>query len=144
MWSFKNLNHLIENYHSKISYFVEKIKLYTINQFNSTLKDLVIEDNKNLNNVNIYNDILNFTKKIYRKYRNPISLTLLQQLEKEDNLKLNEISLNILNEVFYFNKGENLNLDDEFDNKEEERKSDEEFSSEDESGEIAEDNKYNM
>ncbi len=73
----KNLNHLIENYHPKISYFVEKIKLYTINQFKSTLKDLVIEDNKNLNNVNIYNDILNFTKKIYRKYRNPISLTLL-------------------------------------------------------------------
>ena len=26
---------------------------------------------------------------------------------------LNEISLNILNKVFYFNKGENLNLDDE-------------------------------
>ena len=29
----------------------------------------------------------------------------MQQLEKEDNLKLNEILLNILNEVFYFNKG---------------------------------------
>ncbi len=108
------------------------------------MKDLVIEDNKNLNNVNIYNDILNFTKKIYRKYKIPISLILIQQLEKEDNLKLNEISLNILNEVFYFNKGENLNLDDEFDYKEEERKSDEEFSSEDESDEIAEDNNYNM
>ena len=71
------------------------------------MKDLIIEDNKNLNNVNIYNDLLNFTKKIYRKYKIPISLTLIQQLEKEDNLKLNEISLNILNEVFYFNKGEN-------------------------------------
>ena len=71
------------------------------------MKDLVIEDNKNLNNINIYKDIFNFTKKIYRKYRIPISLTLLHQLEKEDNLKLNEISLNILNEVFYFNKGEN-------------------------------------
>ena len=47
----------------------------------------------------------------------------MQQLEKKDNLKLNEISLNILNEVFYFNKGENLNLNDEDDyNKEEERK----------------------
>ena len=86
------------------------------------MKDLVIEDNKNLNNVNIYNDILNFTKKIYRKYKIPISLTLIQQLEKEDNLKLNEISLNILNKVFYFNKGENLNLDDEVDDKEKKEK----------------------
>ena len=86
------------------------------------MKDLVIEDNKNLNNVNIYNDILNFTKKIYRKYKIPISLTLIQQLEKEDNLKLNEISLNILNEVFYFNKGENLNLDEEVDDKEKKEK----------------------
>ena len=109
------------------------------------MKDLVIEDNKNLNNVNIYNDILNFTKKIYRKYKIPISLILLQQLEKEDNLKLNEISLNILNEVFYFNKWENLNLDDEVDdNKEEERKNNAEFSNEDESGEIAEDYNYNI
>ncbi len=109
------------------------------------MKDLVIEDNKNLNNVNIYNDILNFTKKIYTKYKIPISLTLIQQSEKEDNFKSNEISLNILNEVFYFNKGENLNVDDEVEeNKEEERKSNEEFSSEVESGEIAEDNNYNI
>ena len=86
------------------------------------MKDLVIEDNKNLNNVNIYNDILNFTKKINRKYKIPISLTLIQQLEKEDNLKLNEISLNILNEVFYFNKGENLNLDEEVEDKEKKEK----------------------
>ena len=50
-----------------------------------------------------------------------------------------------MNEVFYFNKGENLNLDDEVDdNKEEERKSNEEFSSEDESGEITEDYNYNL
>ena len=86
------------------------------------MKNLVIEDNKNPNNINIYNDILNFTKKINRKYKIPISLTLIQQLEKEDNLKLNEISLNILNEVFYFNKGENLNLDDEVDDKEKKEK----------------------
>ena len=51
-----------------------------------------------------------------------MSLTLIQQLEKEDNLKLNEISLNILNKVFYFNKGENLNLDDEVDDKEKKEK----------------------
>ena len=43
--------------------------MYTINQFKLSLKDLFIEDNKNLNNINIYNDILNFTKKINRKFQ---------------------------------------------------------------------------
>ena len=51
------------------------------------------------------------------------------------NKNVFSISLNILNEVFYFHKGENLNLDDEVDDKVEERKSDEECLSEDESGE---------
>ena len=44
--------------------FEEKIKVYTINQFKSTLNDLVIEDNKNLNNINIYNDNLILLRKL--------------------------------------------------------------------------------
>ena len=65
MWSFSyKSKSSYWKYHLKISCFVGEIKIYSINQFKSTLKDLVIEDNKNLNNINIYNNNLILLRKL--------------------------------------------------------------------------------
>ena len=73
----RNLINIIDSYHPKITYFVDKIKNYTINVFGSSVKDLVLINDKESINKNIYEDIFSYVKKIFNKYKIPITFNLL-------------------------------------------------------------------
>ena len=94
----RNLINIIESYHPKIAYFVYKIRNYTINIFESSVKDLVLINDKESINNNIYEDIFSYIKKIFKKYKIPITINLLIQLDKSDTMDLYNISINAIND----------------------------------------------
>ena len=98
--------------HPKIAYFVDKIKNYTINIFESSVKDLVLINDKESINKNIYEDIFSYVKKIFNKYKIPITFNLLIQLDKSETQDLYNISMNAINCFLNFKNGIDLNLND--------------------------------
>lgn len=61
-------------------------------------------------NILIYNDIYNFIKNIKEKYKIPLSFDLLNSMNNNEKLKLKEIGLNIIKDIF------NYELNDDNDN----------------------------
>ena len=108
----RNLKNIINSYHPKISYYVDKMKEYTISEFNNSIKDLVnINKNESKFN-NIYNDIYEFVRKIYKKYKIPFTFNFWKQLEKSETIELYKINLQIINDILNFNGGIDLSLED--------------------------------
>ena len=108
----RNLINIIDSYHPKIEYFVDKIKNYTINIFQSSEKDLVLINDKESINKNIYENIFSYVKKIFNKYKIPITFNLLIQLDKSETQDLYNISMNAINCFLNFKNGIDLNLND--------------------------------
>ena len=108
----RNLINIIDSYHPKIAYFVDKIRNYTINIFESSVKDLVLINDKESINNNIYENIFSYIKKIFKKYKIPITINLLIQLDKSDNMDLYNISINAINCILNFKNGIDLGLND--------------------------------
>ena len=108
----RNLINIIDSYHPKMVYFVDKIKNYTINIFQSSEKDLVLINDKESINKNIYENIFSYVKKIFNKYKIPITFNLLIQLDKSETQDLYNISMNAINCFLNFKNGIDLNLND--------------------------------
>ena len=108
----RNLKNIINSYHPKISYYVDKMKEYTISEFNNSIKDLVNINKNEIKFNNIYNDIYEFVRKIYKKYKIPFTFNFWKQLEKSETIKLYKISLQIINDILNFNGGIDLSLED--------------------------------
>ena len=99
---------------------------------------MALPNNINKDKISVYQDIFQFTKKIYKKYKIPLSFNLLKQLEKEDNNELMKISLNIMNELLNFKNGDDI----EFEDINEDQQSVKEEDNEVESGLNKEDNNF--
>jgi len=108
----RNLKNIINSYHPKISYYVDKMKEYTISEFNNSIKDLVNINKNEFKFNNIYNDIYEFVRKIYKKYKIPFTFNFWKQLEKSETIELYKISLQIINDILNFNGGIDLSLED--------------------------------
>ena len=108
----RNLINIIDSYHPKIAYFVDKFRNYRINIFESSVKDLVLINDKESKNNNIYGDIFSYIKKIFKKYKIPITINLLIQLDKSDTMDIYNISINAINCILNFKNGIDLYLND--------------------------------
>ena len=107
----RHLKELINAYHPKISFFVEKIKEHTILTFESSIKNLALISQKKEDNNSSYNIIFEFIKKIYKKYKIPLSYNLLTQLSKEESNEIINISIDIINDLFNFNNGMDIDIE---------------------------------
>ena len=84
----RNLKNIINSYHPKISYYVDKIKDYTISSFNHSKLELAnINKNEKTCN-NLYYDIYKFVNKIYKKYKIPFSIKFWNRLEKSETYEI--------------------------------------------------------
>ena len=60
----------------------------------------------------IYNDIYNFVSKLYKKYKDPLSIKFFNQLDIYETNDLYNISPNIINDILNFNNGIDLEIND--------------------------------
>lgn len=88
------------------------MKEYTISEFNNSIKDLVNINKNEIKFNNINNDIYEFVRKIYKKYKIPFTFNFWKQLEKSETIELYKISLQIINDILNFNGGIDLSLED--------------------------------
>ena len=99
---------------------IEKLKEITINYYQSYINKLFNNNLKQINSINLFNDIKNFLEKFLKKYNNNISINLIIQEEGELKIDFESITLNVLKELYNFNI-QFLN-DDEHKNSEENNK----------------------
>ena len=96
--------------HPKISFLIDNLKIFTKNKFDELIESLVTNKYKKYEYFNIYNDIYNFIKNIKEKNRIPLSLDLLNNMNDNEKLKLKEIGLNIIKDIFNYElKDDNYN-----------------------------------
>lgn len=60
---------MIEIKNPKISYYIEKIKIYIKSFFDNLIGDLVNDISIKINKFNVYNDNWILVKKLYKKYK---------------------------------------------------------------------------
>ena len=64
----KQLNEEIEGFHPKISYLVDKLKLFTIKGYQFYIESIVNKKEEKYEKYSVINDILNFITKFNKKY----------------------------------------------------------------------------
>jgi len=143
----KNLNDKIDIRHPKISYLIDKIKEFTIEQFEKLIENMVLGIKFIEKTLNVYDDIFNFLKKIKKKYDKKLSIEFLNNLEEEEKKDLKELSIRILKKVLNLeidieneNNNDDLNIEHEEENLIEEQKEDNNDKENEEEEEIIESN----
>ena len=94
-----NLNKLVGISHPKISFLIDKIKIYTKGQFDKLIDCLLLKIENIQKTYSVYEDIFNFTKKIKNKYNIKLNPDLIDKLAEEDKKNLFDLSLNIIEKV---------------------------------------------
>ena len=89
--------------HPKLGVLIEKLKEITINYYQSYINKLFNNNLKQINSINLFNDIKNFLEKFLKKYNNNISINLIIQEEGELKIDFESITLNVLKELYNFN-----------------------------------------
>ena len=106
--SFHNkLNSVIELPHSRISILVEKLIQISKEYYFKYVNKIFNNENKNINNSNIYNDIYNFLSRTLKKYNYNINFNLLFQ-DLGSNPSLEDISKKVLSELYNIENYEEL------------------------------------
>ena len=63
----RNLINIINSYHPKILFYVDKIKEYTIKAFENSVKNMALPNDIKKEKISFYQNIFKFKKKIYKK-----------------------------------------------------------------------------
>ena len=114
----KNLNKLICRPHPKVSYLVEKLKEYTVKQYNSLIESRILKNEKEPTGYNIYSDIFNFIIKAKEKYKKNLSINMINDFNNDDMANLRNICIKLIKEILDINIDEdkidskdNLNIE---------------------------------
>lgn len=86
---------MIEIKHPKISCCVEKIKIYTKNFFDNLISDLANDISIKNKKFNACTDILNFAKKLYKKYKLPLTIKLINLVDEDESKEILNISIQL-------------------------------------------------
>ena len=109
----RNLNQLIGRAHPKISFLVEKLKEYTIKQYNQLIESKMLRTEKISRGFNIYNDIFIFVLKIKEKTAENLCIKTLKELETPDIINIQNFSFTVIKELFNIKPIEKLNNNDD-------------------------------
>ena len=94
------LNSIVEYPHPRISVLVEKLKLISQDYYKCYIKKLFSNKINRTFTQNIYQDIYNFLEKFLKKYEKNISIKLLNQDDGDTKNIFENISNNILSELY--------------------------------------------
>ena len=108
----RNLNQLIGRAHPKISFLVEKLKEYTIKQYNQLIESKMLRTEKFSQGFNIYNDIFNFVLKIKEKTTKNLCIKTLKELETPEIINIKNFTLTLIKELFNVEPIEESNNND--------------------------------
>ena len=105
-WFHKSLNDSIEGYHPKISYLIEKLKIFSIKSYNKYKIEKIFFNKEIKHGNNIADDILKFLKKFKKKYKKLPSFNNLLQLDEQEEKFKNDLIISIVDNLY------NLDLDE--------------------------------
>ena len=94
------LSEIIENFHPKIPFFLDKIKIIIQNYYNDYISDITNLNKKEIYQFDIRKDIVNFILNFQKKYKNRINFLELIQMEIRDLVSLSKTVYNFLDIVF--------------------------------------------
>jgi hypothetical protein len=109
-----HLNQILQCYHPKISYLINKYKIYLINLYEK-IKSNLVNNNSSENNekFSIIGDILKFVKNYNNKYKTNININLILQSSEDEKETINKICNYILDFYFDINgEEEDLQIED--------------------------------
>ena len=96
----KQLNEEIEGFHPKISYLVDKLKLFTIKGYQFYIESIINKKEEKYEKYSIINDILNFIAKFNKKYHISLNANMIIQGEGETISDIDNVCKKVLELLF--------------------------------------------